>query len=145
MNAIPVEKKEFIDEFLKQPQIARIATVDKSGQPHVVPVWFGWDGESLWISSYSDTQKNKHISQNPKIAVAIDVAGNDGETKAVIFEGTAELVTEPKDFLQKQFYWIYHKYLGDEGVMAASPQEWIKDPLNTLIKLTPSKVNSWNW
>jgi len=24
-----------------------MATVDKQGQPHVVPVWYGWDGEMI--------------------------------------------------------------------------------------------------
>jgi predicted pyridoxine 5'-phosphate oxidase superfamily flavin-nucleotide-binding protein len=39
MNQLPDEKKQFIDIFLAQPHIARMATADKEGHPHVVPVW----------------------------------------------------------------------------------------------------------
>jgi hypothetical protein len=29
--------------------------------------------------------------------------------------------------------------------MAKDKQEWIEDTLNTLIKLTPQRVFTWNW
>lgn len=145
MKAISPEKKAFIDEFLEQPLIARIATADATGQPHVVPVWYTWDGESLWISSFSNTRKINDLAENPKIAVSIDIAVPDGETKAVIFEGVAELVREPRDFLRHHFTWIYKRYLGEQGVLADSPQEWIEDPHNLLIKLTPDQIYTWHW
>jgi PPOX class probable F420-dependent enzyme len=145
MTPISADKKAFIDEFLEQPLIARVATADAAGQPHVVPVWYAWDGETLWISSFSNTRKIKDLAENPKIAVSIDIAVQDGETKAVIFEGVAELVQQPRDFLRHHFNWIYKRYLGEEGVLADSPQEWIEDPHNLLIKLVPDQVYTWNW
>jgi len=142
---ISEEKKQFIDTLLEEPLLARIATADRSGQPHVIPVWYGWDGESIWISSYSNPRKIQDLEENPKIAIAIDVAGEEGETRAVIFEGQADLVKGPSDFLRKQFLWIYIRYLGEEGVLEKSPQEWIADPHNLLIKLVPEKIITWKW
>jgi PPOX class probable F420-dependent enzyme len=144
MKKITPETKKFIDEFLEEPLIARLATADPNGQPHVVPVWYAWDGESIWISSYSNTRKIADLEKNPKISIAIDITGDHGETKAVIFEGSAELVKEPRDFLQKQFLWIYKRYMGEEGVLEKSPQEWIADPHNLLIKLIPENVYIWS-
>ncbi len=140
MNSISAEKRKIIDEFLQQPLIARMATADNNGQPHVVPVWFGWDGTTLWISSYSNTRKVGELEKNPKISVVIDVAEENGENKGVIFEGSVELLREPREFLQEKFVWIYTRYLGPEGVLAKEPQSWIEDPHNLLIKLTPDKV-----
>jgi general stress protein 26 len=145
MNKLPEDKLIIMNEMLNKPLIARLATVDQNIQPHVVPVWFGWDGEYLWISSFSNTRKVKDLQQNPKISVAIDVSGDDGKTKAVIMEGSGELVLEPRDFLRKQFLWIYTLYLGEEGVKAKDPQEWIEDSHNLLIKLSPKQVFVWNW
>lgn len=142
---ISKEKKEFIDTFLQEPLLARIATADRAGQPHVIPVWYGWDGESIWISSYSNTRKIKDLAENPKISIAIDVAGEKGDTRAVIFEGKATLVKGLPEFLRKQFLWIYTRYLGEEGVLEKSPQEWITDPHNLLIRLVPEKVFTWMW
>ena len=75
----------------------------------------------------------------------MDVTGGEGETKAVLFEGEAKLVKEPRVFLRDKFYWIYKRYLGEEGVLAKDPQEWIEDPQNLLVCLTPQKVFTWKW
>lgn len=145
MTELPSDKKTFIDSFLEGAHIARLATADCEGRPHVVPVWYAWDGESIWISSYSSTRKIKNLEENRYVSIIIDVSGDEGETKAVLFEGNAKLVKEPHEFLRDKFYWIYKRYLGEEGVKAKSPQEWIEDPQNLLVCLTPEKVFTWMW
>ena len=130
-------------EFLSYILIARIATVDTDGHPHVVPVWYGWDGESLWISAFRSTQKVRNIQHNPMISVAIDTTTNHVDNQAVVLEGRAELVEGPREFLREQITWIYTRYLGEEGVLKEEPQGWIHDDENLLIKLTPEKVMSW--
>jgi PPOX class probable F420-dependent enzyme len=145
MNNISDEKKAFIDSFLEGSHIARLATVDRDGKPHVVPVWYAWDGETIWISSYSSTRKIMNLEENRKVSIIIDITGGEGETKAVLFEGQAQLIREPRDFLREKFYWIYKRYLGEEGVMAKNPQEWIEDSQNLLISLKPENVFTWKW
>jgi PPOX class probable F420-dependent enzyme len=145
MNNLSDEKINFINKFLDEPLIARLATADLNGQPHAVPVWYGWDGTSIWVSSFSNTRKIKDLYQNPRISIVIDKSEEGGETKAVIMEGKAELVVEPRDFLKKQFLWIYQRYLGEEGVKEQQPREWIEDSHNLLVKLNPEKVYMWSW
>ena len=145
MQNLPEEKQNFINTFLAEPLIARMATADKSGQPHVVPVWFAWDGSALWRGAFSSTRKVEELEENPVIAVAIDETTADDSTRAVILEGKAELLREPAEFLRLQFTWIYARYVGQEHVHEAKYQEWIDDPENTLIKLSPAKVFTWRW
>jgi hypothetical protein len=140
MDQFPTQKQTIINELLQQPLIARMATADLNGQPHVVPVWFGWDGTTLWISSFANTRKVGDLEKNPKISVVIDIARDNGENKGVIFEGCVELIREPREFLCEKFVWIYTRYLGEEGVLNAEPQSWIEDPHNLLIKLSPEKI-----
>jgi nitroimidazol reductase NimA-like FMN-containing flavoprotein (pyridoxamine 5'-phosphate oxidase superfamily) len=140
-----VVKSQFIDDLLQAPLIARFATADLHGQPHVVPVWYGWDGMSIWISSFANTRKVKDLEQNPKVSIVIDVVIENSENKAVIFEGHVELVKSPRELLEVKFLWIYTRYMGEERVLAKEPQSWIHDPLNLLIKLTPEKVIHWNY
>jgi PPOX class probable F420-dependent enzyme len=129
-----------INEFLEKPLIARMATADSTGQPHVVPVWYGWDGEYIWISSYSNTRKINDLRRNPKISIAIDISDEENNTRAVIFEGQVELVESPREFLRAKFIWIYTRYLGEKGILQKDPQEWINDPHNLLILLKPTKM-----
>jgi general stress protein 26 len=134
------DNKILITKFLEAPLIARIATADLKGQPHVVPVWYGWDGESLWISSFANTRKVTDLEKNPKVSVSIDLVDETQGNKGVIFEGKVLLVREPRDLLENKFLWIYTRYMGKDGVQAEEPQSWIHDPLNLLIKLTPERV-----
>jgi PPOX class probable F420-dependent enzyme len=145
MEALPPEKRDFVNTFLAEPRIARMATAYKIGQPHVVPVWYAWDGSSLWISAYADTRKVKDLQENPLISVAIDEVSQDGKTQAVILEGKAVLLHEPAELLKRQFTWIYSRYVGADHVLEPTYQDWINDPQNTLIKLTPNKIYVWSW
>ncbi len=133
-----------IDEFLNQPLLARMATASpKTLQPHVVPVWFGWDGTSLWINTFCSTRKVQDLLKNPLISVVVDTTGQASGLTAVILEGKAEIIREPRDLLEAKTIWIYTRYLGPEGVLAPEPPSWIKDPEATLIKLTPTWTKSW--
>ena len=133
-----------IDDFLAKPLLARMATTDPATlQPHVVPVWYGWDGTSLWIGTFRGTRKVKNLLRNPRISVVIDVDSTPAGLTAVIMEGEAEWVNEPRALMEEKTEWVYTRYLGPEGVKAQEPQSWIKDPAAMLIKLTPTWVKSW--
>ena len=133
-----------IDDFLNKPLLARLATADPEKlQPHVVPVWYGWDGQSLWISAFRSTRKVKELIKNPRCSIVIDVDDASGGIRAVLMEGTVQLVTTPQKLLEENTTWVYTRYLGTKGVLASDPQSWIKDPENLLIKLTPDFVKTW--
>jgi general stress protein 26 len=115
----------------------------KTLQPHVVPVWYAWDGTSLWITTFRNTRKVKDLLKNPAISVVVDSAAPVEGLSAVILEGKVEIVVLPRSEMEEKTVWIYTRYLGPEGVMAAEPQSWIKDPELMLIRLTPSWVKIW--
>ena len=132
------------DAFLNHPHLARMATANpKTCQPHVVPVWYAWDGECLWINSFRSTRKVQDLLKNPRISVVVDSATQVEGKTAVILEGKAEIMDLPRPELEAKIEWIYTRYLGPEGVKAADPQSWIKDPDTTLIRLKPVWVKSW--
>jgi nitroimidazol reductase NimA-like FMN-containing flavoprotein (pyridoxamine 5'-phosphate oxidase superfamily) len=133
-----------INQYLAEPLLAHLATVSIDGcQPHVVPVWFDWDGQSLYISSYISTRKMRELATNPKISVAIDTVDSLHGLTAVVMEGQAEIFAAPAEFVQMTAARIYTKYMGPEGVLAKDPQEWIHSPENRIIKLTPAFLKAW--
>jgi nitroimidazol reductase NimA-like FMN-containing flavoprotein (pyridoxamine 5'-phosphate oxidase superfamily) len=145
MSTPPVEpsKSELIEALLNEVVLARLATADpRTLQPHVVPVWFLWDGTSLWISSFVSTRKLKELQRNARCAVLVEPK-EPGKLQAVLLEGAAELIEEPRELVRTKSVEIYTRYLGPQGVQAADPQSWSRDPENRLIKLTPEKVIAW--
>jgi nitroimidazol reductase NimA-like FMN-containing flavoprotein (pyridoxamine 5'-phosphate oxidase superfamily) len=69
VKVLSEEQRQFVDTFLARPLIARMATAGTDGRPHVVPVWYAWDGVTLWISSFASTRKVKQLRKNPYISV----------------------------------------------------------------------------
>jgi len=136
--------REQIDAYLSQSVLARIATVSSdTAQPHVVPVWYWWDGASIWIHGYGGTRKFKELRANRKCSIVVDQANSGVDFWAVLFEGEAELIAEPRQVVVDIAVQIYTRYIGEEGVLDPIPQSWILDEEGMLIKLTPSRITSW--
>ena len=47
-----------------------LTTLRKSGAKVATPVWFGEDGDKLYVMTRSDMGKTKRIRNNPKVTVA---------------------------------------------------------------------------
>ncbi len=132
-----------VEALLAEPLLARIATADPlTCQPHVVPVWYLWDGAALWINTYYTTRKVHELVANPHCSVVVDRAEGSVPT-AVLLEGKAAIIREPAAFVREMTTRIYTRYLGEDGVLAADPQEWIHSPEATLIKLEPTWMKAW--
>jgi nitroimidazol reductase NimA-like FMN-containing flavoprotein (pyridoxamine 5'-phosphate oxidase superfamily) len=145
LDQLTPEKKALAEALLAQPVLARLATANqKTGQPHVVPLWFLWDGESIWVSGFSSTRKFRDLQANPRCAALVEPADPKGSSlQAVLLEGLAEVITAPRSRVEEISTQIYLRYLGEEGVKAADPQSWIHDPENLAAKLTPVRVYAW--
>ncbi len=129
--------------LLTRPVLGRLATASREAQPHVVPVWFLWEDDLLWISSFSSTRKNIDLQQNPKCAIVIDLEQAADGLTAVMLEGGAELVSEPRQAVRERIERVYLKYLGPEGLLEPDPQSWLNSPENVLIKFTPTRIKTW--
>jgi len=137
-------RKALIEAVLTEPVLARLATTNpKNMQPHVVPVWFMWDGECVWISSFISTRKIRELQHNPQGAVLIESKKEAGMLTAVLLEGPVELVSEPRPLVREIAIRIYERYLGPDGVKEQEPQSWLNDAENLLIKLKPKRIISW--
>jgi len=143
-NTIQSDRKPLIEAVLAEPVLARLATTNpKTMQPHVVPVWFMWDGSNVWISSFVSTRKIRELKYNPQGAVLIESKQEGSKLTAVLLEGAVELVSEPREVVSEIASRIYARYLGSKGVRDPEPQSWLNDPENLLIKLTPRRIISW--
>jgi general stress protein 26 len=144
VGEVKTDRRALIESVLAEPVLARLATTNpKTMQPHVVPVWFMWEGGCVWISSFVSTRKIRELKHNPRGAVLIESKQEGGKLTAVLLEGDVELVTEPRDTIASIASRIYVRYLGVDGLQEPDPQSWLQDPENLLIKLTPTKIISW--
>ena len=82
-----------IRRFLEQEQVVWLSTVRTDGTPHIVPIWFWWDGEALLVFSKPDAQKIRNLRANPSVMLALGDAEQDFDVGLV--RGRAQLLVRP--------------------------------------------------
>ena len=97
-----------VEEFLREPNVAALATVRPDGRPHVTPVWYDFDGREFTVSTYRTTQKLKNVAR--KGFAALCVYTQQLPYRLVIVEGTAR-VGSPIDNVWRER--VARRYLGD--------------------------------
>jgi nitroimidazol reductase NimA-like FMN-containing flavoprotein (pyridoxamine 5'-phosphate oxidase superfamily) len=120
-------------KFLKELEEARIAT-SHDGIPHVKPVSFVFEDNSIVIATDYKTRTFTNIKANSNTGIVIDIYKSGGH-KAVCIQGKAEIIEEGLEF--KKIYDIFYKKFA-----------WVrKDPWNEkeapFLKIIPNHKVSW--
>lgn len=86
--------------FIAHQQVARLATVDAQGQPHLVPIVYAFDGRRLYTPLDAkpkrvgphQLRRVRNLQANPRVAVIIDHYDDDWQQLAwVQLRGLARL------------------------------------------------------
>jgi PPOX class probable F420-dependent enzyme len=80
-------------ERLAAEDVIWLSTIRPDGRPHIVPVWFTWDGEAITFFSKPHAQKVRNLAANPNVMLAIGVP--DEEMDVELIEGCAEVIDAP--------------------------------------------------
>ncbi len=59
-------------DFLRGAWGARLACIRPDGAPHVVPLWYEWDGQHFWVTASPAANWSLYIRQNPWVSITID-------------------------------------------------------------------------
>ncbi|MDX1686866.1 MAG: TIGR03618 family F420-dependent PPOX class oxidoreductase [Candidatus Promineifilaceae bacterium] len=113
----------------------KVATVRADGRPHVAPIWYDLDEESIVFTTWHETVKAANLQHDPRVALTVD--DETPPFSFVLVEGTAEIEKDADDLL----YWttrIAGRYMGRAlaetfGKRNAVEGEW-------LIRITPEKM-----
>jgi hypothetical protein len=62
-----------IDDFLSGRWVARLSTNGRDGYPHIAPLWYYWDGESIYFALTTNRRSYKNLHRDPRCAVVIDM------------------------------------------------------------------------
>ena len=75
-----------IKDYLAQPILARIATVDDGRMPNIHPMWFLYEDSRMFMTTPKTAVKIRNIKNNNSVAIAVDT-GEEGNIKGVVFRG----------------------------------------------------------
>lgn len=125
-------------------RVARLATVDERGAPHLVPVCYATDGRAYYTpidgkpkrSSAGGLRRVRNIRANPQVALLIDHYEEDWRRLSwIMVQGRAELMTGGPEWdgaralLEAKYPQYRTMRLPDGGL---------------LIKIVPERVLDWS-
>ena len=84
-------------DFLKTHELCRLATASKDARPHVVPVIYAVDGETLVVAVDYGTKKLKNLRENPQVAIVVDEYRLNG---GIMVEGDCEIFERGEEYLR---------------------------------------------
>ncbi len=139
-----MEFPEGIQAFIETNRVARMATVDAAGCPHIVPICYAYDG-SRFYSAVDEKPKRVeanmlrrlvNIRGNPRVCVIFDEYDEDwSRLRFIIIHGIARIEIGGDEHnralnLLRKKYPQYRTMTLAEGV-------------NPVIAITPTKIVSW--
>jgi PPOX class probable F420-dependent enzyme len=121
--------------LLHGTRTGKLATIRADGRPHVVPIWFQMDGDTLVFTTEDKTVKAKNIRHNSHISICVD-----DETPPyayMMIEGTASFSHDTDVLL----YWatrIGGRYMGEDLAETYGRRNAV--PGELLVRITPTRV-----
>lgn len=96
-------------DFLREANVAILATVDGRGRPHAAPVWYLYENGEILVSTGRGSQKHRNIAGNAEVTVVVD--RRTLPYYAVMAQGRAEIgqPLSPEDRMR-----LAVRYLGED-------------------------------
>lgn len=112
-------------ERLKTEQNLWLATLRSNNRPHLVPIWFTWVNERLYICTGRQSVKARNLVQNEWASIALQDGG-----QPVVAECRARLLEQPfsapvVEAFQQKYEWNITQDREYEALFELEPLRWV--------------------
>lgn len=132
------EQETFLGQAFPTP-LGVVGTLRRDGSPHLVPVWFRWDGTAVTIWTTQQRAWVRNLLRDPRAAFSVQTF--EEPYPAVVMRGTATVATSDDAATTAEIHAITRRYVAAEGVeeyVARWPQ------LRTIVTIDPQHLVSWS-
>jgi PPOX class probable F420-dependent enzyme len=122
---------------------AAVATVDPDGSPHVVPLWFVWPEEAIYLSTRRDGRTWANVGRDPRVAVTIDLGRSWVEIAGVEIRGRAEPLPAEHASMRRPISAWHEKY---RPLLAGEGFSRFAEEIARLgfLRVVPHRVVAWD-
>jgi PPOX class probable F420-dependent enzyme len=111
--AQPLRCRPSVDAALRADPVVWLSSVRSDGRPHLVPVWFHWDGERIVAFSKPHARKVDNLRDKPSVMLAVGTPGPDFEVELI--EALAEVPDAPAATLMPEGFGAKYRDLLRRG------------------------------
>jgi PPOX class probable F420-dependent enzyme len=138
MNMSSTELETFLGQAFPTP-LGVVGTLREDGSPHLVPVWFRWDGAAVTIWTTQTRAWVRNLLRDPRTAFSVQTF--EDPYPAVVMRGTATVATADDRSTNEEIRAITRRYVPADGV-----ESYIADwpHLRTIVTIVPDHIVSWS-
>jgi len=141
-DAIRMTEAE-IAALVEECKSLQLATLDRSGTPHLTTVWFALR-DGLWLfETYGKSQKVVNMRRDPRVAVLCEQGTSYDQLRGVSVQGRAEIIDSGDRLLELMAVLVArnHPGLGAERTARIAAQMAQK---RVVVAVHPERVISWD-
>ncbi len=123
--------------------VVHVGTIRPDGTPHVVPLWFVWRDEGIYVSCRQNSAAWRNAERDPHVALSFQLGRRWQELAGAVVGGRAEpLVPEHPALRGVMSAWFekYRPLLVGGGFRDFAEQ--IERP--GILRVRPERVAAWN-
>jgi len=83
-----------IRSFIEGQKTVQVATINRDGTPHMVPLWFAIVDGDIVLETFTKSQKVKNLERDPRLTILLEDGEVYEELRGVTIYATAELVKD---------------------------------------------------
>jgi PPOX class probable F420-dependent enzyme len=132
--------------FLATEKIVTCATMGPNGRPHLMPLWFVTDGETIRAWTFAKSQKAKNLERDPRATLQVEAGVEYQELRGVMFECDVE-VEHDTDKVADLGIDIFTRYgPGPEGEVGDEVRQMVLKQAEKRIGMTfrPTRTVTWD-
>lgn len=123
--------------------VVHLATTRADGSPHVVPLWFVWREEAVYVSCRRDSATWRNVERDPRVALSFDRGRGWRDYAGIVLFGRAEpLVPEHPTLRGLMSAWFekYRLMLAGGGFREYADQ--VEHP--GMLRVRAERVAAWD-
>ena len=123
--------------------VVEVATTLPDGGPHVVPLWFVWRDEALYVSARRTSTTWRNVERDPRIALTFHQGKRWNELAGAVLHGRADPLSPAHPSLggvMSSWYEKYRSLLGGEAFRRFAEQ--VEDP--GMLRVRPERLSHWD-
>jgi PPOX class probable F420-dependent enzyme len=141
-DAIRIEASE-LPALYAECKSLQLATLDKSGAPHLTTVWYAVHDGAFLFETYGKSQKLVNMRRDPRVALLLEAGTEYAELRGVSMQGRAEIVDDPAETLRLMTVLVDHHFPGQTPEALAAMAARMAEK-RVVVSVRPDKVISWD-
>src|SRR5438093_8954759 len=90
--------------------VVHVGTIDRDGAPHVVPLWFVWLDDGVYVTGRGRSRVLANLRRDPRVALQFDRGRTWPEHVGVVLSGRAELLAPDHPSVRSAISAWFDKY-----------------------------------